>query len=269
MTNREHLSSSILIKAKGLGADLVGITSVEALRGCPSFTAAPKIPDAEKVGPKERKLDLGPGLVAWPDDGKSVIVVAVSHPEEKPELDWWHEKNSPTGNQQLVRIIRELIQWFQHEHHVKTYHMPYYTENGGIFLKDAAVMAGLGCIGRNNLLVSPEYGPRVRLRAMIVDVALTPTGPIAFDPCSACQGYCLAECPKKAFNKIIYTQEDLGQEILPGRIGNYSRSKCNEQIEIDKNSEETNERVLYPPSGEMLRPVKHCRKCEFACPVGQ
>jgi len=268
MNNRLHFSASILTKAKELGADLVGITSVEALRECPSFTAASKIPDAEKVGPKERKLDLGPGKVAWPEDGKSVIVIAVFHPEEKPELDWWYETNSPSGNQKLISIIKELIRWVENEHEVKTYHMPYYTENGGIFLKDAAVMAGLGCICRNNLFVSPEYGPRVRLRAMIVDVTLTSTGPIAFAPCSGCQGYCLNKCPKGAFDEIIYTQEDIGQESLPGRIGNYSRSRCNEQMKLERNSEEKNERVLYPPSGEMLHPVKHCRNCEFSCPVG-
>jgi len=269
MTNRGQLSSSILNKAKELGADLVGITSVEALRGCPSFSAASKIPDAEKVGPKERKLDLGPGQVAWSEAGKSVIIVAVSHPEEKPELDWWYAKYSPSGNQQLIRIIKELIVWLENEHHVKTYHMPYYTEDGGIFLKDVAVMAGLGCIGRNNLFVSPEYGPRVRLRAMICDVELTSTGPIAFDPCSGCQGYCLNKCPKEAFDKIIYTKEDLGQETLPGRIGNYSRSKCHDQMNLERNSEEKNERVLYSPSGEMLHPVKHCRICEFSCPIGK
>lgn len=269
MNNRLELSSSILKKAKELGADLVGITSVEELRTCPSFTAASRIPDAEKVGPKERQLDLGPGEVAWPEDGKSVIVVAVSHPEDKPELDWWYDKKSPLGNQTLIRIIRELIQWVENEHHVKTYHLPYYTENGGIFLKDAAVMAGLGCIGRNNLFISPEYGPRVRLRAMIVDVRLPSTGPTSFEPCSTCQGYCLKKCPKRAFAKIIYTKDEVGQEILPGRIGNYSRSKCNDQMNVDRNSVTRNEMVLDQSSGEMLYPVKHCRNCELSCPIGE
>jgi len=50
-------------------------------------------------------------------------------------------------------------------------------------LKDAAVLAGLGCIGKNNLLLTPEYGSRVRLRAFTIDLVLPSTGPLPFDPC--------------------------------------------------------------------------------------
>jgi len=34
---------------------------------------------------------------------------------------------------------------------------------GDVSLRHAAVAAGLGVVGRNNLLVTPEFGPRVRL----------------------------------------------------------------------------------------------------------
>ncbi|ADL12446.1 hypothetical protein [Acetohalobium arabaticum] len=261
-------SSSILKKAKEFGADLVGIADVDELKESPSHTAAPKISPVE-VG--QREGDLEPGEAAWPEGGKSVIVTAISHPEDKPELDWWHGKHSPPGNQKLVTVIKELIKWINNNYEeVETHYIPYHVEKGGIFLKDAAVMAGLGCIGRNNLLVSPEYGPRVRLRAMIVDVELPPTGPITFDPCSDCEEYCLEKCPQNSFGSIIYDREEIGQERLPGRIGDYSRFKCNDQMEKNiETAEEKDEKVLYEPSGEMVQLLKYCRNCEFSCPIGK
>jgi epoxyqueuosine reductase len=28
------------------------------------------------------------GVVDWPEAGKTVIIIALNHPSEKPELDW-------------------------------------------------------------------------------------------------------------------------------------------------------------------------------------
>ncbi|CAB1081528.1 hypothetical protein D1AOALGA4SA_9178 [Olavius algarvensis Delta 1 endosymbiont] len=50
-------------------------------------------------------------------------------------------------------------------------------ERGGIFFKDSGVLAGLGSIGKNNLLVTPEYGPRIRVWPLLFDAELKPTGP--------------------------------------------------------------------------------------------
>ena len=61
-------------------------------------------------------------------------------------------------------INSKLAKWIEKELSYQTFKLPYHFENGGVFLKDAAVMAGLGCIGKNNLFVSQIYGPRLRLR---------------------------------------------------------------------------------------------------------
>ena len=54
----------------------------------------------------------------------------------------------------------------------------------GLYLKEAGVLAGLGVIGRNNLLITEKYGPRVRLRAVFTNISLEP------DPIMADLGYC-------------------------------------------------------------------------------
>ena len=52
-------------------------------------------------------------------------------------------------------ITRELSAWLEETFSVKSYRPPYFIESTGIFLKDSAVLAGLGCIGRNNMVVTP------------------------------------------------------------------------------------------------------------------
>jgi len=263
-----QLSSLVLTKAKEYGADLVGIADAAELKNSPSHKLAPQIPRL-KVGKVEGGLE--PEVVQWPENAKSVIVIGISHPEDKPELDWWHGKYLPPGNQKLARIAKKLGEWINNNYEgIQAYPLPYHVEKGGIYLKDAAVMAGLGCIGLNNLFISPEYGPAVRLRVLIVDKELVFTGPVNYNPCSSCEVYCLKKCPRGAFNEVIYNQEEMGQSNLPGITGTYSRIKCNHQMEKDiKDSRERNETAIYGPDGEEVQLLKYCRNCEFACPVGR
>ena len=262
------LSQAILAKAKELGADLAGIADVSDLVDAPSFVVAPKIPPAT-VGHSDG--ELAPGVVEWPEEAQSVIVVALAHPADKPELDWWHGKHQPPGNRELIRITKNLREWLSNvDDNIETYKVPYHTEKGGIFLKDAAVKANLGIVGRNNLFITPEFGPRVRMRTIIVNKKLyNPLQPISFDPCSGCDGHCLRSCPQGAFNKVIYDQAEMGHNLLPGIIGNYNRFKCNDQMEKDIERSLANpETVYYEPAGETVTLIKYCRRCELSCPVG-
>jgi epoxyqueuosine reductase QueG len=61
-------------------------------------------------------------------------------------------------------------------------------------------LAGLGGRSRLGLLLHPEYGPWVGLRAAcFVAAPIAPTGPDDADPCAGCPGYCAAACPGGAF----------------------------------------------------------------------
>jgi epoxyqueuosine reductase len=260
-------ASAILARAGELGADLCGFASVEALRQAPSFTFAPRMPGAgQGVGTRENKLGLRPGEVAWPERAKTLLVVAVSHPEDRPELDWWFGKSDPPGNRVLADVVSRLCGWIDETYGIGTVHLPYHVEKGGTYLKDAAVMAGLGCIGRNNILITPKFGPRVRLRALALDAVLPPTGPSAFDPCALCDDLCRRACPRKAFGRQAYLPEDYGQEILPGRDGRFLRASCNLQMDADIEAavEETVDGRDQP-----VTIIKYCRRCEKACPVGK
>ena len=63
-----------------------------------------------------------------------------------------------------------------------------------------AVDAGLGEVGRNGLLVTPKYGPRVRIAKVITDMPLVPDSPIRFgvkEFCDNCM-LCAEDCPSNS-----------------------------------------------------------------------
>ena len=261
------ISSVLLNKAKELGAHLVGFAAIEDLKLAPSFTFAPQMPGAgEGVGTRENTLGLKPGEVLWPENAKTMMVIAVHHPENAPEMDWWFGRTDPPGNRILASVVKQLCTYIPENFGWNVVHLPYHVEKGGTYLKDAAVLGGLGCIGKNNILVTPEYGPRVRLRALTLDVTLPSTGPLMYDPCGTCEEWCRKACPQQAFAKTVYSVANYQQHILPGRDGNYARPVCNQQM--DKNIQDGQEETV-DGFDKPVKIIKYCRRCELSCPVGK
>jgi len=263
----------ILGRARELGASLVGIAAAITLKNSPSYNLLSAV-GTEIDGTYATSGAEAFELSEWPETVKSILVIALSHPETAPELDWFFTSGDSVGNSNLIKINRELSIWIENNLHVKTYPMPYYVEKGGVYLKDAAVFAGLGCIGKNNLLVTSEYGPRVRLRAMLLEAELTPTGPVDFDPCKDCLEYCRKVCPQKAFADKVQLPSGIDVVDPPARDSHFRRSRC--MFQMDRDWETLSDSVHALASNGMERqrvsksanPVKYCRRCEFACPVG-
>lgn len=66
-----------------------------------------------------------------------------------------------------------------------------------------AIDAGLGELGRMGLLVTPKYGPRVRIAKVITDMPLIPDKPIRFgvtEFCETCM-LCADDCPSGSVTK--------------------------------------------------------------------
>ncbi len=63
--------------------------------------------------------------------------------------------------------------------------------------KTAATRAGLGWIGKSALLVTPQYGPRVRLATVFTDMPLEVGTAVTAGQCGACR-ICLKACPAVA-----------------------------------------------------------------------
>jgi len=241
-TDGNGIEKTIVEKAKEIGASLAGIARVEDLQASRSF----------EIYDKKPYYDEYKG-VEWNSAHKSVLVWALAHPPSEPVLDWWSLKipGFTPGNRVLRKQSRRLRIWLGEELGITALSLPYQIEYGGTFLKDSAVLAGLGVIGKNNLLVTPELGSDLRLRGIFVEADLEATGPIAgFDPCNGCDMPCHSACPRGAFLS-----------------GSYDQSKC--KREMDQNDADF--KKLDGPVVGIEDPsdvIVYCRGCENACPVG-
>ena len=237
----DGIEQRLIERAKEEGAAVVGIVRIADLKNGPSYATY----DANPFYPEYEGVE-------WKDEYKSVLVWGLAHPASEPVLDWWSlkVKGFTPGNRELAAQSKRLRTWMNEELGIGALSLPYQIEYGGAFLKDAAVMAGLGVIGRNNLVVTPQYGPRVRWRGIFMEAELEPTGPLAdFDPCGSCDRPCWAACPKDAF-----------------RSGRYERALCKQyQDQQDVDCEVMEGSLLgIEEAGNV---TAYCRACELACPV--
>jgi epoxyqueuosine reductase len=241
--SRLQLSAGIIKRAQSHRGILAGIASLEALASSPSAAAVAAVEWRDGAAYESA------GKTPWPASAVSVLMLAKGHPRSLPEQDWWDGKGT-AGNRDLIAVSKKLQAWFESTLETTAVPLPYHVENGGVFLKDAAVLAGLGVIGKNNLLITPELGPRIRLRALLLDLDLAPTGPIDwFAPCTQCPRPCQHACPQAAFEN-----------------GAYIRDRCMAQMEADRALG-----AITDPGGQRIpgAMVKYCRACELACPVGE
>lgn len=65
--------------------------------------------------------------------------------------------------------------------------------------KHVAVQAGIGWIGRNNLLITPQFGARVRLTTVLTNMPLKADQPAPFG-CGDCYA-CLTSCPSQSIKR--------------------------------------------------------------------
>jgi epoxyqueuosine reductase QueG len=81
-------------------------------------------------------------------------------------------------------------------------------QKGHISHKGLAQAAGLGWLGRNNLIVHPEYGARMRLVSVLTDLPVQTDKPLK-GSCGECR-QCIAVCPAGAIKEEAAKFDYLG-----------------------------------------------------------
>jgi ferredoxin len=93
-----------------------------------------------------------------------------------------------------------------------------------------AIDAGLGQLGRHGLLITPEFGPRVRLCKVFTNLPLKPDRPIDFGVTKFCKGcnLCAEACPVDAISSSKEPSwEPSGRSSNPGALKWYlDGEKC-------------------------------------------
>jgi epoxyqueuosine reductase len=111
--------------------------------------------------------------------------------------------------------------------------------------KMGAHLAGLGWIGKNCLLITPEAGPRVRWATVLTDAPLAATGRAMEERCGSCSE-CVDTCPVRAITGEPFRETDARDVRLDAR-------SCRVY------QEEMKEKVGFPV----------CGMCLYSCPHGQ
>ncbi|MBM3297466.1 MAG: epoxyqueuosine reductase [Candidatus Aminicenantes bacterium] len=103
-------------------------------------------------------------------------------------------------------------------------------QRGHVSHKKIGVLAGLGWIGRNNLLVNPEAGSRLRLVSVLTDMHLEPGDRLA-NGCGSCRR-CVLVCPAGAVKDDpgsfdhLACYEKLREFRRRGLVGQYICGVC-------------------------------------------
>ena len=79
--------------------------------------------------------------------------------------------------------------------------------------KMAATSAGIGWVGKNGLLISPDRGPRLSLATVLTDARLTPDAPMEHSLCGSCT-LCIDHCPSKAITGATWSRRDPFVELV-------------------------------------------------------
>jgi len=242
MTSRASLTTEVISQAESYDKIRAGIVRLKDVLKGPSYQATPE-------GLRSTtQLDDVP-IDNWPGEAQTVLILGLNHPEKDPGLDYW-EGGDTRGNRRLREISELLKQWFWEKYDLAAQPLSYHVEKGGLFLKDAAVLSGIGFIGRNNLLLDPEWGPRIRLRSILLEGDFQRTeAPEGFSPCETCELFCQKACPMKAFPQ-----------------GKYSRPSCVKQMNADLENKVPDGEIGENGKGNLG--IKYCRACELSCPVG-
>lgn len=154
-------------------------------------------------------------------------------------LDAWSKDQTQRQSYQfadeILKSICHQVKTFLVENGYSAEVVPY----GGLLLKDSAALAGIGPIGKNNLLITPEFGPQVRLRAIVTDAVLAHGTPIRTSSyCQDCHS-CIDACPAGALAE-----------------GQYDVNAC-KPYQLDHLRELSSQTKIW------------CNVCIEACPVGK
>ncbi|MGE5280015.1 MAG: hypothetical protein ACM3L6_04650 [Deltaproteobacteria bacterium] len=171
--------------ARRAGAEILGVADAAAHRE--SFAIA-----AEALDALDRAVVLG-----IPLSGGVLEEIA-----DRPTKLYFHHYR--TANLFLDQLALRLARWIEKRGH-RALAVPasqitdWQSQKAHLSHKKMALAAGVGRLGRNNLLVHPRFGARLRLATVLTDMPLKAGRPLS-GGCGACRA-CVSVCPAGAIGE--------------------------------------------------------------------
>jgi len=255
-------ASDVKQKARELGADLVGIA------------------DGAKLNTQ----------AITEHDGARVIVLALRLQAGTSRILPWNDRNKYYNDELsltfLEEVSLELVYWLEDAGYpaiiVPPTHVDPWRYKGDpkehqstlLSLPHAAVEAGLGTLGLNLQLLTPQYGPRVVLTAVLSSVDVECDRPMTEAQCLGPQcGRCLKACPGD-----VIKQWDRDWEACDRYRSPHGFAQLTEYLGavIDAPGAKEQKAMLRSEASfnlwqSILRGagvITGCRRCADVCPVG-
>jgi len=263
--SRKMLSSpQVKEMARELGADLVGIASADTLNAFPPDPRWPQTP--ERVSPYCR----------------SVIVIALNIPvaifrcKLSSAVQYMDQTVLRRMDKVAHRLARDLERrgWPSFITTGQETDLRYKNGSyGRLSTRHLGIEAGLGTLGLDVNILTPEYGPRVYLTGILTELELEPDAPITEQVCigESCSR-CLYSCPTDA---VLHFGLDKRACATAAQEFGYSTSTNFLRPFIDKDKEGKKamlkDREIFGFWQGLLRVVGSfgdCPRCLAVCPVG-
>ena len=233
--------------SKTLGFSQVGITSVGRLDDLPSGNVldVTVLRGVRELLPSTRSVIIAAYRVWDP-----IFNVVASGPK-------WLRRGVP-----LEEEGSEFYQLYSQVLDSKAWVLAHYLQKKGfeatvsrrISLKPAAVKAGLGCRGKNTLILNPEHGSFVRFTEILTSALLKPDAPFSKDLCGECTK-CIEACPTSALKPY---------EIDIRRCLTYAAENPGSAM-VEEDVRELERKLIRKPT---LNSFIECTICQDVCPVG-
>lgn len=194
-------------------------------------------------------IELAPGAPVWT---RSVLVLGLATLDEAFDYEMriaydghrrWHKFVYEVLEAKGARLAGRL-----RAAGLQAGHLLFDDSSGIIDLRVAAVATGLGVKGINGLVVSPEYGPRIRFAAVFANADWARDKPVHDYYCLNCTR-CWGACPSGAIGPHGFDRSLCIAEFNPTP----EMAACQREMET------------FPTPVTRLQ----CVACLTACPIGQ
>lgn len=187
------------------GADLFGVADISSIKD-----------DFQLAKPLAQALDKAVCL------GVQLSAQVFEDIEQAPTKLYFHHYR--TANMFLDQLAFRVAQWIQRQGSLAlpipaSQIVDWKNQTAHLSHKKLGVAAGLGWIGRNNLLVSHEFGSRFRLVTVLTDALLRVDTPLKAD-CGDCVA-CISACPVGAIQE---KPQDFKHEICFAKLKEFQKS---------------------------------------------
>ena len=202
------LTTEVVTWLKTNGANVVGISSMERFNGAPrGHHPSDFLQKAKSV------VTFGVALLhqslCWEDHLVNSELVPPEHRKDVLQDYYYIQTGYTLVNDLLDRMALYTSSFLERCGYLSMFFPATYgeaVENSirewiplglGLFSqRHAAVMAGLGEFGLNNVVVTPQYGPRIRFNSVITEAEFTPSGLVEEKVCLGQDcSLCIENCP--------------------------------------------------------------------------